>query len=253
MIKKSTLLSLLTAFSKALSVSFVRQTVSKMASRSKEIVFIRHGSTEMNEWMNQKENEWGAPNFVDAGMWDTRLSERGVAQAKALAKSLGPYHDIELLCVSPLTRALQTAYHGFEGRLVTPTMRSVVSPLCAERLYLSSERGRPASELKCEFPEFDFRHMEGPSESWWYTPPRDQTYVEWRPTGTYLCPGEPRVAFEARLGLFKQWLVAQPESTIGIVCHWGVVYALTGKSLENCQTYRISLGDFIDMPMTKSD
>lgn len=43
----------------------------------------RHGMTEMNEYMNIPGNEWGAKGFVDPGLFDTRLSERGLAQVCA--------------------------------------------------------------------------------------------------------------------------------------------------------------------------
>ena len=64
---------------------------------------------------------------------------------------LGSYCSLhkQVLLVSPLTRALQTAAHAFEhydGPIE-------VEALARERVYLSSDCGRSPDELRKEFPD----------------------------------------------------------------------------------------------------
>jgi broad specificity phosphatase PhoE len=57
---------------------------------------------------------------------------------------------LQLLVVSPLTRALQTATLAFGQQPGCPVL---VEPLWRERLYLSSDVGRPGQQLAQEFPQ----------------------------------------------------------------------------------------------------
>jgi hypothetical protein len=57
----------------------------------------------------------------------------------------------QLLVVSPHTRALQTATLAFAPHL--QRCRTLVQPLAAERLYLSSDVGRHKQQLAQEFPQ----------------------------------------------------------------------------------------------------
>jgi broad specificity phosphatase PhoE len=57
---------------------------------------------------------------------------------------------LQLLVVSPLTRALQTATLAFGQQPGCPVL---VEPLWRERLYQSSDVGRPGQQLAQEFPQ----------------------------------------------------------------------------------------------------
>jgi hypothetical protein len=57
---------------------------------------------------------------------------------------------VQLLVVSPLTRALQTATLAFGDQ---PGCQVLVEPLWRERLYLSSDVGRSGQQLAQEFPQ----------------------------------------------------------------------------------------------------
>ena len=102
------------------------------APRDKDVWLIRHGVTEMNEWLARPGCQWGAPNFKDAGLWDTRLTSRGKDQATALGhRLLAEDPQIELLVASPLTRALSTATFAFapsDGGIVSPAKRYYCKP-----------------------------------------------------------------------------------------------------------------------------
>jgi len=71
---------------------------------------------------------------------------------------------LQLLIVSPLTRALDTATLAFGSHHSIP---SLVEPLWRERLYLSSDVGRHPEELAAEFPHYGtFQHLPA---IWWHT------------------------------------------------------------------------------------
>lgn len=57
------------------------------------------------------------------------------------------------------------------------------------------------------------------------------------------------MVFETRLRKFKEWLMTQSERRIAVVCHWGVIHALTGKSLKNCEALEVDLFDIVDRPI----
>ena len=68
----------------------------------------------------------------------------------------------QVLLVSPLSRALDTAARAFRS-VQCPR---VVEPLAAERIWLSSDVGTPASQLAEAFPQYD---LTGLDEIWWHT------------------------------------------------------------------------------------
>ena len=185
--------------------------------------------------MNQPGQRWGDKGFTDAGMYDTRLTTTGEQQASNLNKQLKTEPKPQLLVVSPLTRTLRTAQLAFKGIDVP----YIAHPNCAERVYTSAEVGRQACELQTEFGHVSFAMLQ-PDKPWWF---QGSDESEWRPPGTYLAPGEPWGHFKARLSRFKVFLASRPETSIAVVCHFGVAHALTGLELQNCQACNFSLQD----------
>ena len=162
---------------------------------AKSYLCIRHGVTEMNVYLSGC--PYGTAGFIDPGLYDTRLTAEGKHVASTeLLHALRAAHEedpIDLVVSSPLTRALLTAELGLGSIEVTnsqsfPTaitpkraqrcrtfpvefqLRSclqvarTVSPLIAERRYLSSDTGRAPSILATEFPAF-FRAAESQARS----------------------------------------------------------------------------------------
>lgn len=148
---------------------------------AKSYVCIRHGVTEMNVYLGGC--PYGTPGFVDPGLYDTRLTDEGMRVASTeLLSALRAAHKedpIQLVVSSPLTRALKTAELGLGSIEVSDTIANTsrprrwqgvlamafrhivslqvprtVSPLIAERRYLSSDMGRAPSLLVAEFPDF---------------------------------------------------------------------------------------------------
>ena len=210
-----------------------------VAFNDAKLFLIRHGRTEMNEHLAQPGNQWGAANFADPGYYDTELTSVGQQQARELHEQFrkGQFPLVDTLISSPLRRALHTAELVFTGYIATGIAQRIVTPLAAERLFLSSDVGSPIAELRGRFdPAWSFDSL---SEPWWYQ--GDPGAAEWRPPGTYCAPGEPDLAFSERMQLLVAFLqgveprpAAGKEGSIALVCHAEVIYALTGKYVSNC-------------------
>ena len=272
----------------------------------KQIVFIRHGQTHMNELIGGQGIKFGQPNFTDVfddpddqkKYHDSPLSDAGIEQARILTSklrdlreskphafdALGLSHfnhsqrnknnhfnfldELDLVVVSPLTRALQTLeislYEHVVGRNDNrPDVPILAVAGAAERLYLVSDLGRPRSELRQRYPFVDFdtafyinstddAKRSGEelnyvfdkaecNEIWHYSPTKDveDNYTEWRPNGEgqlYACLGEPSEFFDRRMSDFYYWLESREEKCIAIVCHAGVIDWMTsGHHYSNCE------------------
>ncbi|KAG2489538.1 hypothetical protein HYH03_011989 [Edaphochlamys debaryana] len=182
----------------------------------------------MNEYLSK--HRWDAPDFKDPGMYDTVLTERGKRGARdAVYQAWGLNPAPEVLVVSPLTRALQTAELAFLPHYKGPV---VVEPLARERVWHASDVGSPRAELERKFPDgrYDFSAL---PDVWWHcADPSDPRVVGL----------EPEDAFKERVAEFRRWLAARPESSIAIVAHWGLLYELTGGGdFANCElrTYEL--------------
>ena len=46
---------------------------------------------------------------------------------------------------------------------------------------------------------------------------------------------EPPSHFLPRMERLREALLARPEKCVALVCHWGVINALTGMDFENCE------------------
>ena len=80
------------------------------------------------------------------------------------------------------------------------------------------------------------------NDSWWYdTSKLEEKYDEWRPFGKYLVDGEPDDAFRQRMLDLKEYLLARPENNIALICHWGVIRALTGLEFDNCEVKMVEI------------
>lgn len=196
-------------------------------------------------------SHYGSAGFKDPGFWDTKLTARGVAQAEALNRRLAASdRGVDLLVCSPLTRALHTASLAFAGHQFKHVPRFVHAGI-RERMWLSSDVGSPSSVLAQSWSDegWDFTSLE---ECWWHTD-SNWRQNDWRAPGEYLAAGEPESPFCQRLVNFKEWLFARSEGRIAVVAHWGVIYGLTGKSLDNCEALELRLDDFNDLQIFVTD
>ncbi|PNH09274.1 hypothetical protein TSOC_004130 [Tetrabaena socialis] len=188
----------------------------------KVIHCMRHGVTEMNEYLTVHKHD--AEGFKDPLMYDTVLTARGREGAQAAMKAaerLNP--KPELLVVSPLTRALETAQLAFLPHYEGPVL---VEPLVRERVWHASDIGSSREQLGATFPDgrYDFDSL---PDVWWHcVDPADP-----RAVGL-----EPQAVFKARVLELRRWLAARPERCIALVAHWGLINELTdGAEFANCE------------------
>lgn len=229
---------------------------STVATAGKRIIAIRHSTTECNEALSLV--PWGSPGFRDPQLFDTKLSTAGLALAEGVHQKLRQkrlrvdFANVELVCASPLTRALDTADILLRDGVLLPNVPRLAQPLLRERLYLASDVGQPRSALAAKYAAWDFSLLPHNDAAWWYTQLPSLTggaaVPEWRPKGTYVCPGEPQDVFHERVADLKQWILSRPEKEIMIVAHWGLLRGLFGLNAENCGIHVLSCADFLPHP-----
>jgi len=162
--------------------------------KPKRIIFIRHGRTYMNDYINGI--HYGRPGFTDVfpdtpenreRYYDSPLSPRGVVQVDeletrvrrlmkgdmtaatelSLPTEYGTILDeIELIVCSPLTRALQTMEKGLYTNIQQQQQQQssrrrrdipiVAVPYASERIFMISDLGKSRRELKRNYPYVDF-------------------------------------------------------------------------------------------------
>lgn len=260
----------------------VRRRFSSSLEGEKRIVFVRHGCTYMNEYLSR--HDFGCSSFTDIfppseidKYRDAKLSKLGHDQANGLMNRLQQEKDpwtqeLDLIVVSPLTRAIQTFELGIQPVLEDPPPPIMALPLASERVYLISDIGRPRGALQKDYGyyidfESGFRGDEEDDddkqqlmlmEEWWFglddqrkhsaepTGITSETYEEWRSGSQnqkYACPGEPNEVFQQRMRRLYEWLKDRPESTIAVVCHCGVIAWFMNRDFENCEVQVVPFSD----------
>jgi len=145
---------------------------------------------------------------------DPLLTQQGLEQAAALHG----HKDLiacDLLVVSPMSRAVQTAVAIFGKK---PSCRVVLSPLCSERYSGRCDAGRPKSQLLASFPFIaSWDGFESLPEHWTHTKTSD---FDW---------------LRCRAPAFVAWLRSQTESRVAVVGHGCFFTSLLGTYLGNCE------------------
>jgi broad specificity phosphatase PhoE len=167
----------------------------------KRVCFIRHGQGQHNTSM------------LAWTMVDPPLNGTGEEQVKTLHSTLREtLPTFDLVAVSPLTRAVQTALGVFDGSSVP----FYVLPLLRERLGAPCDRGRPKHALLEALPQLaGWDGIEDLPEVWWST--------RWVELDLY-----------SRVESLERWIHSRPEATIALVGHGGLFMRLLGKHLKNC-------------------
>ena len=246
---------------------------------TKELILIRHGCSKANEYMSKEGNYWGDSTFTDdATLIDSALSIKGIQQAQSLSKQiesgqcdrcpelkdvlLGLRHKDSsnsevLIITSPLTRAIETLFHGILPHLTSEDgtcTKVVAQPLATERVYTASDTGRRISKIEKNFPMIDFIECfsskpngYNSNDDWWYTHDKKLgPYQEWRPNDGnqfYAVPGEPLETFHQRMVDLYHWVESRKEGTIILVTHWAVIRFFTGEEdVENCGVRVVDFG-----------
>ena len=168
--------------------------------------FVRHGEATHNV----APRPWG-PELVDAPLTDV-----GRAQAETLqAITRRVEQDIEVVIVSPLTRAIQTALIGFSTLAERGDFPFIAMEECRERFGKNlPDKRRCRSALATEFDRVDFT---GIGEA-------DELFLD--------DERESAEALSRRADAFLAMLHARPEKGIAVVCHSSFLCALTNATLR---------------------
>ena len=169
------------------------------------MILVRHGQTLFNL-------HFGATR-TDPGIEDPGLTELGRAQAQAAALALAE-HPIRQLVVSPYRRTLETA--AIIAQQLELPIR--VEPLVRERFGFTCDVGTSRSRLCGLWPDHDFTSLE---ERWWHA------------------GEEPEAVLNGRCERFRAAMAEDPAwPHTAVVTHWGVIRALTGRTVGNGELVR---------------
>ena len=202
------------------------------------ILVIRHAESVWNVLRQQYPNP---EDRYHPRMWtiDCDITEKGVQQAhaagKELAKDIG---SVDLLVISPLRRALQTASLLLEAFSTQPA-QVLISSDATELMTDPCDIGSNPKNLAKEFPAWDFSHLD---ENWWHGgKSQDETLTLMRDHKGLESDEEA----EMRINRFKNWLrkiSAEAGQNIVIVCHGDFIWWLT-RDLQNDTKQGLRLGN----------
>jgi glucosyl-3-phosphoglycerate phosphatase len=189
---------------------------------TKRVHFIRHAQSQHNARADVVADE--TPVRMDPSLRDAALTDLGHGQARALASEIAALNGIEIVVVTPLTRAIQTMRHAFAHhhapRLVHHLHREHQASFC--------DIGRPPAALAEDFPDLAFDHLPDP---WWHhDPAHSAPYVV-----------ESMHQLDARVQAFRDWLAARPEREIAVVGHGTFLNRMTGHVFANAARVAVDL------------
>ena len=180
-------------------------------SSPKTIVLLRHG-----ESLGQTAKRRGVSR-KDKSLLDCNLTTKGIQQAKEVTK-YPSLTDIDLVVTSPLTRALCTAFYGFQHLSTIPF---ICYPGLKEEgggTSIPENQARPIKTILKEHPE-----LKGLYPDFSLVP------KEW--------PNEDNLSEKGKLAGLKDFLLSRNEQKIVIVCHHNIIKKLLpelSESVRNC-------------------
>lgn len=162
------------------------------------VLLLRHGESEANA--------------TGRDVADAPLTDRGRAQAAAWKGAVGRF-GADVVLVSPLRRAIETALLAFDG------------------LEVHVELCRHAREMWWD-----------EKANWPSAPEAVWALLHNLPRGGEVCCVEEALAEtadtptseHASIEALRAALSCREESCVAVVCHWGVINALTGDGADNC-------------------
>jgi len=190
---------------------------------SKQLYLIRHGESLHNFFARQTPGK-------DPYYWDATLSEIGREQVQGLRDRVSSL-DVEIVVVSPLTRALLTCLGAFGNR----SLPIMVNPMCREKLENACDIGTPKDQIINQFPNIDWTLLE--NDVWWYVPDHVAITVDnYKDTFTSSRWREPDTVVANRVSMFKSWLLKRKETKIAVVAHSSFLKAFLGATelMPNC-------------------
>lgn len=198
----------------------------------KQILFVRHAEgTHNRDHRELPPEEW---NTLTETMtyWDAPLTAAGIAQCDSLRRTVATLPVVDLVVVSPLRRAIQTAalgfgVEGFQANITNATAAAaaagtttgadqpmvapvpfIATELCRERISRHTCDGRRnRSIIASDFPFVDLSLVTSEEDHLW--------------EAKEILPSEQNAEACSRRALhFLEWLMQRPEKRIGVVSHW---------------------------------
>jgi len=157
---------------------------------------------------------------------DAPLTPIGIRQAKALQPQTSSMENVQLIVVSPLCRAVQTANVAFAHALpsVDETTRHTKIPFLAHPLATEMggvnccDRRRPLTDIRRDFPHVDFSLFKDEEDPNWSDEKRE----------------DPKNVSD-RCYEFCLWLKERPETEIVVATHSAWLFTLFNTVFE-CST-----------------
>lgn len=184
------------------------------------VCFVRHGQA----LHNVSKHHEGTP--------DNPLTEQGIKQCEQARRDWAgvTFRGAELIVVSPLRRALQTAVQLNGGQ--ENDDRMVVSPLCRERWSGRCDEGTCKSELLQQIPWLaNHQGVQELPEVWFAQQPEDEL---------------------ARVREFLTFLRSRQERRIIVVAHGAFLKHIVGQYLDNVDHRMLQLDTLQDPTLHRS-
>lgn len=198
---------------------------------TRRIHFIRHAQSTHNEFSFTNKG-------VDPMFFDAPLSQAGLEEAHQLREELARKKlEVDLVVVSPMTRALQTysiAFAEFES------VRVVVNQLCHEKIANACDLGSAKVQLSQKFPTLCFDEV---NDLWWYRPSKHINLHNYKQLWKENAYKEDLEHYHTRLRRFKTWLLNRTEKEIAVVSHSSFIRDLLGhkEKLGNCEVFTLDV------------
>mmetsp|Transcript_39156 Transcript_39156/g.94675 ORF Transcript_39156/g.94675 Transcript_39156/m.94675 type:complete len:243 (+) Transcript_39156:301-1029(+) len=190
--------------------------------RKKRILAIRHGESVWNVLHSKHPSE---EERYHSRMWvvDCDITNTGVEQAVLAGKSLASeceISSIQLMIISPLRRALQTASLVL-ANFPSDASRVLVSKDAAEVMVDPCDIGSSPAKLSNEFSKWDFSEL---CENWWHGGrTQEETLAQMKNSKGLETNEDARIRIERLKGLLRE----QEDGNIVIVCHSDTIWWLT--------------------------
>lgn len=185
--------------------------------KTKTLHFVRHAQATHNLASLTE----GRSAFAKWDFEDARLTEFGVSQCIELATAANLLKDeVQLVIVSPLTRAIETALLGFAS--VKDTVPWISLACLRERSgHNPCDRRRRLSVLKAEYPAIDFSDISTEDDVHW------DTLGDARETDEMMV---------ARAHELFAWLRTRPETNIAVITHSSFLQVMLSKAIQASPT-----------------
>jgi len=106
---------------------------------------VRHGESAANVASKAQ----GAASLADTKLYDACLTIEGIKQCEeSISRDYLHQIELEYVMISPMRRAMQTAYHLLKSHPQFSTIRFIVEPLCRENIHGTCDIPSTYSEMR---------------------------------------------------------------------------------------------------------